>query len=141
VKVDWELFNGRYEPKSIQVITIRPEVTGPVNGTTMRSLKIGQIVDMMRVDQHKLVERIGREVEVPPAHLEAWEKGEKPRLGEDHYRRVAEVYKAAFAAGASPTKVVAETFHVSASTAGSWVSRARNKYGFLGETPMGQKGI
>lgn len=142
IKVDWEKFEGRYEPKSITVTTRRPDITGPITGTVLRSLPIGKITDYMRARvQDNTRRKIERGVEVPEEWLEAWEKGEKPRLGVEHYERVAEVYKQAFAAGASPTKAVAETFKVSSSTAASWVSRARHKYELLGDTPMGKAGI
>lgn len=45
--------------------------------------------------------------------------------------KVAEVYRAAYSAGQSPTQAVAETFEVSHSTAGRWVVEAR-KAGTLG---------
>jgi hypothetical protein len=142
IKVEWDLFDGRYEPASIRIATRRPDATGPITGTVLRSLPIGKVVDHLRANQraaHSYHQAQGRDF--PSEYLEAWERGEKPRLGLEHYETVAEVYKAASAAGASPTKVVAETFQVSTSTAGSWVSRARNKYGLLGDTPMGKAGI
>lgn len=141
ITVEWALFDGRYEPRSIKVTTRLPDETGPITGTTIRSLPIGKITDYMRSRVKGNAQRkIERGADVPDKWLEAWEKGEKPRLGPEHYERVAEIYSKAFAAGASPTKAVAEAFHVSPSTAGSWVSRARNKYGFLDPTPMGKAG-
>ena len=141
VRVEWDLIDGRWEPSSIKITSRRPSETGPITGTTLRSLPIGKILDVLRARSKALAQRTAEQVDVPDGWVEAWEKGEKPRLGLEHYQRVADAYKAAFAAGASPTKVVADTFHVSSSTAGSWVSRARHKYGLLGDTPMGRAGI
>jgi hypothetical protein len=53
-------------------------------------------------------------------------------LSEDDLRKVAEVYRDALAAGdPSPTATVARILHVSRSTAGRWVGRARGD-GYLG---------
>ncbi len=142
ISVEWDLFDGRYEPRVIRVGTRRPDVTGPITGTILRSLPIGRIVNYMRHRVQSATQRqIDRGDEVRTEWREAWERGERPRLGREHYEAVAAVYTAAFAAGASPTKAVGEKFHVSSSTAASWVSRARHKYGLLGATPMGKAGI
>jgi hypothetical protein len=139
--IDWGQIGGRWEPVAIQVKTVRPEQTGPITGTLIRSIPLGRLVDQARVEQLGLAQRATFKGEPPQGFVEAWGRGEKPRLGVEHYRRVADIYLAAFAAGASPTKAVAEVFHVSTSTAGSWVSRARNKHGLLPKTPMGKAGI
>jgi len=140
IRVDWGLFKGRWEPETIRVHARLFAKTGPITGATLRSLPIGQIVGVLR-DRHKaLAEKVASEVEVPDDYLERWEKGERPKLGREHYEDVAIIYRAAFDAGLRPTKAVAEHFNCSASTAGSWVSRARHRYGLLGDTSMGKAG-
>jgi len=53
-------------------------------------------------------------------------------MGDDHLRQVAEVYRAAVAAGSrAPVEEVRQTFHASRPTAGRWVGQAR-KRGLLG---------
>lgn len=84
-----------------------------------------------------LLERLRQQVEPERASLA------KPRggrdLGDDHYREVAQVYKAAVAAGDSPTKAVADHFTVSKSSAAKKVARARER-DFLPPTSRGRVG-
>lgn len=58
---------------------------------------------------------------------------------DDHLREVADTYRRALAAGAPPTKEVAERMGASHSTAARWVKMARDK-GFLGATSPGRSG-
>jgi hypothetical protein len=58
------------------------------------------------------------------------------RLDDDHYRKVAEIYRQATR---SPTAEVAKKLNASRSSAGRWVMVARQK-GFLGETTRGKPG-
>jgi hypothetical protein len=52
--------------------------------------------------------------------------GRSGRYGTEHWRQVADIYLAAWRSGSStPTKAVREHFHVSTSTAGKWVAKAR----------------
>jgi hypothetical protein len=61
-------------------------------------------------------------------------------LGDEHWEKVAEVYRAALMAGKNPTQAVADTFQRPYSTAARWVLRAR-KAGKLGPPPApGQPG-
>lgn len=55
------------------------------------------------------------------------------RVGDEELRNVARAYRAALVEGKPPTATVAEELHVSRSTAGRYVQRAREK-GFLGPT-------
>ena len=146
ITVDWDLLEGRWEPKAIRFAAIHPEVSGPITGAVLRSLPIGRIVDEIRRNQadlaRKTFDQLNAEgVEVSEEHFEAWRKGERPRLGRSHYEQVAAVYTAAFLAGERPTKAVADKFMVGDSTAASWVSRARHKYELLPQTPSGKAGI
>ncbi len=61
------------------------------------------------------------------------------RLGDEHYRRVADVYKAAVRSGEPPTAAVAEALTVSKSAAAKQVARARER-GFLPRTSRGRVG-
>lgn len=50
----------------------------------------------------------------------------RPRMyGDDHYRRVAEVYMAAWLRGDNPTQAVERQFYTSHSTAARWVRECR----------------
>ncbi len=146
VRVEWGEFDGRWEPKAIRIATRLPEETGPITGAVLRALPIGRIVATIRSRQKTLAQKTvdqlkADQVEVPEGYLEAWETGKRPRLSREHYEDVAAVYRAAYQAGQYPTKAVAEKFSVSSSTAGSWVSRARNLYDLLPDTPAGKAGI
>jgi len=59
-------------------------------------------------------------------------------LGKDHFEKVALVYRDAYARGESPTLAVAGHFHVARSTAGRWVSIARNEHRLLPKTHRGK---
>ncbi|PRY24062.1 hypothetical protein [Pseudosporangium ferrugineum] len=61
----------------------------------------------------------------------ATEVQRRRRVTRELLEQVAQVYRAAFRDGQPPTQAVAETFHVSHSTAGRWVVEAR-KAGALG---------
>lgn len=61
----------------------------------------------------------------------------RPRLGDDTYRRVADVYTAALRQGLPPTKAVALAERISQPTAATWVRRARER-GFLPKTTRGR---
>ncbi|MCU1624234.1 MAG: hypothetical protein JWL79_3079 [Frankiales bacterium] len=62
----------------------------------------------------------------------------KPRgsrdLGDEHYRKVAEVYAKALREGRPPTKAVQERFQIEKSSAAKQVARARER-GFLPKGP------
>jgi len=60
-------------------------------------------------------------------------EGHRPRLGNDHYRAVAEVYASAWRSGSAPTQSIERYFDVPHSTAARWVQEARRR-GFLGQT-------
>lgn len=65
--------------------------------------------------------------------LTAYDARQGVPVTDDVLRKVAEVYRAAHAAGKPPTQAVAREFVVSRSTAGRYVQRARQR-GFLGPT-------
>lgn len=141
VDIDWEMVDGRWEPNRITIAPRDITVSGPITTSMIRSLPFGQIFDYARGIQRRGSEQVAVEHGLDDSFAARWDRGERPRLGVDHYRKVADVYRLAFAEGRPPTKTVAEHFQVSTSTAGSWVSRARNKYGLLGETSSGEAGI
>lgn len=126
VLVFWEEVEERMEPVEVRVLTVRPDLTGPVTAQTIREIPIGRLLRDARLDfvkKHSLPEA-------------AWVSDKKPRLGLEHYEEVAEVYRAAYGTG-SPTRAVREHFDVDQSTAAKYVARARNDYGLL---PPAQKG-
>jgi len=59
-------------------------------------------------------------------------------LGKDHFQRVALIYRDAYERGEPPTLAVSEHFRVPHSTAGRWVSIARNEYSLLPKTRRGK---
>jgi hypothetical protein len=61
------------------------------------------------------------------------------RLSDEHYRKVAEVYRTAAKEGPEPTNAVKAHFQVSRSTAGRWVVEARARH-ILGPTVPGRAG-
>jgi hypothetical protein len=65
--------------------------------------------------------------------------GRPVERGPEHLAQVAKVYRDAFRAGERPTKVVAETWKVSRTTAAKWVARAREA-GLLGPTTQRRAG-
>ena len=65
--------------------------------------------------------------------------GRPVERGPEHLAQVAEIYRKAFRAGERPTKVVAERWKVSRTTAAKWVARAREA-GMLGATTQRRAG-
>lgn len=61
------------------------------------------------------------------------------RIPDEHFERVADVYRYAVKLGRPPTEGVAEAFDVARSTAGRWVVQARRR-GFLGPAMPGRAG-
>jgi hypothetical protein len=71
--------------------------------------------------------------EIQARLIESYDARSGAPLSDDVLRRVADIYRAAHAAGDPPTRTVMLAFNVSRSTAGRYVQRARER-GFLGPT-------
>jgi len=107
--------------------TLREVLAGVAAGT-LKASKKPRVVQRMASEY---LERIG-----PPPGPPA----RRARLGEEHYRDVARVYREAESAGTHPTRRVAEWGGVPRSTAATWVKRARDR-GLLGPAPkQGKRG-
>lgn len=125
-----------------------------IDSKLLRTLPVGSILTDLRAT---LNAQLNRE---PAAHwprewresLDAWKTAnaeevsafaDKPRggrdLGDEHYRRVAEIYASAAQRGEPPTKAVAEALVIAKSSAAKQVARARER-GFLPPTSRGRVG-
>lgn len=60
-------------------------------------------------------------------------------LGDDHLKRVRDIYRAAVERGDPPTQTVAQEMHAARSTAARWVAKARER-GLLGASLPGRAG-
>ena len=119
--------------------------------TVWRSFPAAQTIDKARRGSRRLLEKLAEEApgsleEKNRKDLELYRepdprRGGRPRLyDQDHFRKVADVYRDAWRRSNSPTQTVASRFNVSPSTAAKWVKRARDM-GFLGKTTAGRPGI
>lgn len=101
---------------------------GEVSAAVLRELPIGRLIAANRPQPE--------EPSVEP----------EPRLGRrrahdlEHYRAVAETYRAAVEVGEPPVVAVAEHFDTSPETARRWVHVARNRHGLLPAVRRGQTG-
>ena len=125
-----------------------------VTATFIRSLPVGLFIQEQRRFHARLANMAGLMAEAKGAEPEAgtWrEQARKyeargsrgrPRMyDDDHYRRVAEVYTAAWLEGDNPTQAVEKhpEFHTTHSTAARWVRECRRR-GFLGPTKKRKAG-
>lgn len=119
-------------PTSITLTALKPEhdgERGEVTSTLLRQVPVGRLLAEMRPQP-------AEPNEVP----EAQRTGRRPEHGPEHYRTVAEIYRAALAAGNAPVQAVAEHFNASPQTARRWVHLARNRHSLLPPVRRGQAG-
>jgi hypothetical protein len=103
---------------------------GEVTSTLLRQVPVGRLLAEMRPQPAEPAEQAP----------EVKRTGRPPKFGPEHYRVVAEIYRAALAAGSSPVQSVAEHFDASPQTARRWVHLARNRHGLLPAVRRGQAG-
>jgi hypothetical protein len=144
VALDYRAVNGRIEVKEMRLVMVGKRT---LTTSLLRQLPIGKwitedrrkigssarwllAIDGWTAAEQQLMEQLGA----------ARRSGRRrPPLSDDTLVAVSEVYRKAHATGASPTKAVQRHFHVSRSTAGRWVGRARQQ-GYLGPTRERQAG-
>ena len=71
---------------------------------------------------------------------EQWEPkptGRPPMYGPEHFAKVASIYREAYAAGKTPTRVVARRFKTTEAAAAKWVAKCRT-IGLLPPTTRGK---
>ena len=133
------------------VMEYRPPLGGgqprPVTANLFRSLPVAFLARTARRDLGDLAMYVADQPGRTTAQRQtlrtvAGQLAESPRrvLDDDHFARVAEIYRRAWSTGDSaPTKAVAEQMKASRSAAAKWVARAR-AMGLLGETQQGKPG-
>lgn len=125
-----------------------------ITGETLRSIPIARALRLVtaQLAEFAVIQRRedGALVGIPPSDEERrqirskYGDARRPRRGspvtEDNLRAVAEMYRDALRSGVrGPTQAVAKRMHVSRSTAGRWVSMARER-GLLGAATPGARG-
>jgi transposase len=126
----------------------------PVAATLPRRVPLARLMREAREDQREIAKalaagllkvptgsksRIRRETARQIPAFEAERRPGRPRrLDDEHFREVAEVYRAAFST--APTKHVAQHFFTSRSAAAKWVARAR-EMGLLENPPERRRAI
>jgi len=149
VRLDFDMIDER---PSCQVISLWNRHQGEIAEITserLRRIPVGRLVqEAIMAAVHRSPSKRGRRKE-PPSLVEF--SDEYRRIGnraarkqgqaytDDHYRRVAEIYRTALHSKDHPTKAVAVGFTVTPSTAGRYVMEARRR-GFLGPTEPGKAG-
>lgn len=86
-----------------------------------------------------LLAEINEDQQVRPWVRDRPKGGRPPTYPPDHYRKVAVVYREAYARGEAPRQAVASHFDVAETTAAKWIVRAR-KLGALRRTSRGRAG-
>ncbi len=129
------------------------EYAVPENAKELSGFWYIDTLDSFRVPTNEAAERLRTDAPVfdePPwqEHMQAIARAlrqaepltrNRNQVTRNHLEAVAEVYRLAIDDGDPPKKAVSAAFHVSISTAGRWVQRARRE-GFLGPTQPGRKG-
>ena len=128
VAVDAELEDGRYVVK--RLCATRKEGGPPVTTDGLRAVPVARILAHGAAGTLVKVTPNTAGTEFTAAPVGPWD---------DELTQVAGVYRLAYACGLPPTKAVAESFEIPASTAAKKVMKAR-KAGVLGETTPGQAG-
>ncbi len=143
--LDVRSFTGEVggEPAPRSIVEPAPEVTS----TVLRSIPVGELVAEVRrdlpllIDQHlakRSGARRGRRATLTEVAATLRKRGRKPKYGQDHYERVAEVYASeADRAGGKPTQEVAKRFFLSHAAAAKHVARCR-ELGLITPTRRGR---
>ncbi len=120
------------------------EPAGVLSAVVLRQVPIGRLVTELREAMARhyhpdTVVLLNDDEPEPPQDEEhrqyaLWARSPRgrPRLDEEHYREVAQVYQTAWQRGRAPTRAVARRFHLSDSGAAKQVQRAR-ALGLLGK--------
>ncbi|MGH2787213.1 MAG: hypothetical protein ACRDJV_04805 [Actinomycetota bacterium] len=151
VRLDFELLDGR---PSCQVLCVRSRYTGPVVEITSEKLRKVRVRELISLAIRSVIHPSDEPVEgqrrkrrLPTLDdfaemLEAPGAAPLPsnaQLPDEHYEKVAHLYRTALGAKEHPTRFVAEQLYKSRSTAARYVMEARER-GFLGETEKGRAG-
>lgn len=122
---DGDVFvSARYDPGAgryvVQQVSVTAKIGGEVTGEVLRRV---QVAGHLRLIARAAVQRYGSS---------DWWPGELAEAGPttETLRAVALIYRVALLSGDAPTQAVAERLGVPRSTAGRWVTRARDR-GFL----------
>jgi hypothetical protein len=133
VETEWADIGGRLEPVSVKV-SADPDSPSPVIGDVLRRLPIGALQKQIR----RGGPLIGPSIERHPSGIRA--SGDLADLVErttkfvghrgvvtspEEIEEVAAIYRRAWGSGEEVTKAVAEHFHISKSTAGKRIMRAK----------------
>lgn len=155
IRLDFEEYDGR---PACQTLSIGPKASGPLvepNGDDLRKIPVRRLirlaitsvlhVEPSRASRKGQAQHVGQ-----PPSLDDFEAaftavehgdvapGRRRELDDDHYRRVAAIYREQEPTG-KPTQGVARTMLTSVSTAARWVMKAR-ELGYLGPTAKGRPG-
>jgi len=158
VRLSWRVIAGRMECVGFSIEELYDPAGGAlpqlITAKFIRNLPVGLFIQEQRKFHMRLAKMAVRMAEAKGAEAEAemW-RGQarqfdaqrpqgRPRMyGDDHYRRVAEVYMAAWLRGDNPTQAVERQFYTSHSTAARWVRECRKpQRGLLGPTRRGKAG-
>ena len=133
--------DGRMECVGVDVQAV-PEGMRAVTAVALHSIPLGRLIEKRRPklgDVAIVVEPggivwTGQEVTVSVTRR----GGRPPKYGPEHWQKVADVYREAFAGGRlTPTRAVARRFKVSDSAAAKWVAKCR-QLGLLPPTTRGK---
>ena len=152
VTCHFAVVNGRRECVGIDVRSFKIDDDGAyrllrrgsrlevVTAALIRSLPVASLIRDLRrglsdVARHAANDPERSEEDRTTLLARSSELAKSPRRvhDDDHFARVADIYRDAWSAGDSPTKAVAEQMGTTRSAAAKWVSRAR-QLGLLGAT-------
>jgi hypothetical protein len=137
VELDIVLVSGRYR---VAALTLRQITDGPpITSAGLRDISINDLilhaVAPLALDSKDLKPP----VHGPAAFADAGPADVADGPTDRALQKVAAVYQLSYACGLRPAKTVTETFGLSRSTAGRWITMARQR-GFLGPTTRGRAG-
>lgn len=158
----WTHVSGRLEcvgatlrtfPTQQEVARAHPEEQlpepQPVTALLWRTARLGEAIEATRRTHERIVAQLtSDDSESGSVYVERAQNlaearggrtGRKPDRGPDDFRRVAEVYSAAYRRHENPNEAVQAAFTIGRSGASKLIRRARD-HGFLGETSRGKAG-
>lgn len=158
MNLTWRQISGRYECVGFEIAEFDPparddppEPAHIITAQIVRAIPVGWLTQQARQRVGRDAEALAGVCEQAGDHAHALfqtdlatkfmgEAGSRPRMwGNDHYRKVAELYTVAWRKDYPPTQTVEKAFEVSHSTAARWVQECRTR-GFLGPTEKRKAG-
>lgn len=141
VTLHFEWREGRWECVEVNVKMVSEHLR-PITTSVLRSLPIAGLIEKHRPGSVESLTTADMDGTIYTTEHDYRSKpkpqgGRPPEYGPEHWEKVAQVYREAFAKNRTPTRAVARRFKVTPSAAAKWVAQCRER-GLLPRTTRGK---